>query len=71
MISPSIPLYRYEEILTKHKSLKKEWKKEVKEWKKRHKGQKYPFDSYSQEHNNFVLKKLQELAAKSWETIDP
>lgn len=71
MISPKIPLSRYEKIVKRHKPLTKEWKAEVKEWKKQNKGQKFPYDNYSQERNRAVLKKLQESASKSWQTIEP
>ncbi|MDE5636331.1 MAG: hypothetical protein K2I52_08515, partial [Muribaculaceae bacterium] len=70
-ISPSIPLSRYEECVNKHKELEKEWKAEVKEWKKHHRGQKYPYEGWWQEWNASVLAKLQELAAMSWDKIEP
>lgn len=70
-ISPSIPLSRYEECVNKHKELEKEWKTEVKEWKKHHRGQKYPYEGWWQEWNASVLAKLQELAAMSWDKIEP
>ena len=71
MISPTIPLDRYKEIVTRHKDLSKQWKAEVKEWKKQNKGKKYPWDSYSQERNANALKIMQERARNSWQTIEP